>query len=184
MFWKKFLSMVLLMGMLISQSVPHALAANCDHAQFVSDLTVPDGSAFAPGAAFTKTWRLMNIGTCTWTASYNLVWAGGDALGAPVSVKLPVEVPPGQMVDVSVNLTAPTTGGHYKALFKLGNPSGLQFGIGASASDPFWADINVVETNAMVYDFVANAPYAQWKSGAGLLPYPGTSGDSRGYAYQ
>ena len=45
-------------------------------------------------------------------------------------------------------------------------------------------DINVVEINAVIYDFVANAPYAQWKSGVGALPFPGTSGDSRGYSYQ
>ena len=97
MFRKKFLSMVLLGGMLISQSVPSALAATyCDQAQFVSDLTAPDGSSFASGAAFTKTWRLMNAGTCTWTTSYNLVWAGGDALGSPAPVKLPVNVVPGQ----------------------------------------------------------------------------------------
>jgi hypothetical protein len=94
--------MVLLVGMLISQSVPRARAATtCDHAQFVSDLTVPDGSSFAPGATFTKTWRLMNIGTCGWTTAYNLVWVGGDSAGAPLSVKLPVDVAPGQMVDVS-----------------------------------------------------------------------------------
>ena len=61
MFRRKFLSMVLLGGMLISQSVPKALAATYyDQAQFVSDLTAPDGSSFAPGAPFTKTWRLMN----------------------------------------------------------------------------------------------------------------------------
>lgn len=185
MFRNKFLSMVLLAGMLISQSVPRALAATyCDQAQFISDLTVPDGSAFTPGAAFTKTWRLMNIGTCPWTTAYNLVWAGGDSVGAPLSVKLPVDVAPGQMVDVSVNLTAPTTGGHYKGLFKISNQSGIQFGIGDSASDPFWVDFNVVEVNAVIYDFLANAPYAQWKSGAGILPFPGTSGDSRGFAYQ
>ncbi|HSA99794.1 MAG TPA: NBR1-Ig-like domain-containing protein, partial [Anaerolineales bacterium] len=185
MFTKKFLSMVLLAGMLISQSVPKALAATyCDQAQFVSDLTAPDGSSFASGAAFTKTWRLMNIGTCTWSTSYNLVWAGGDALGAPASVKLPADVPPGQMVDLSVNLTAPAASGHYKALFKISNASGAQFGIGDSAADPFWVDINVVAVNAVIYDFVANASYAQWKSGAGLLPFPGTSGDSRGFAYQ
>lgn len=185
MFWKRFLSMILLMGMLISQSVPKALAATyCDQAQFISDLTAPDGSSFAPGAAFTKTWRLMNIGTCPWTTSYNLVWAGGDSIGAPLSVKLPAEVPAGQMVDVSVNLTAPANGGHYKALFKISNASGTQFGIGDSASDPFWADINVVQVNAVIYDFVTNAPYAQWKSGAGLLPFPGTSGDSRGFSSQ
>src|SRR5688572_26820454 len=184
MFRKEFLSMVLLAGMLISQSAPRAQAATyCDHAQFVSDLTAPDGAAFAPGATFAKTWRLMNIGTCTWTISYNLVWIGGDSMGAPLSVKLPVDVPPGQIVDVSVNLTAPTTSGHYKGLFKISNTSGVAFGIGESASDPFWVDINVIEVNAVIFDFVANAPYAQWKSGAGALPFPGTSGDSRGFAY-
>lgn len=185
MFRQKFLSLVLLAAVLISQSVPRALAAtHCDHAQFVSDLTAPDGSSFAPGAGFTKTWRLMNIGTCTWTTSYNLVWVGGDSVGAPLSVKLPVDVPPGQMIDVSVNLSAPTTSGHYRGLFKISNAAGVQFGIGDSASDPFWVDINVVNINAVIFDFVANAPYAQWKSGAGPLPFPGTSGDSRGFAYQ
>src|SRR5690242_7056963 len=156
MFRRKLLSIVLLVGMLISQSVPRALAASdCDHAQFVSDLTAPDGSSFAPGAAFTKTWRLMNIGTCAWNTTYNLVWVGGDTVGAQISVKMPVNVVPGQMVDVSVNLTAPTTGGHYKSLFKISNASGAQFGIGASASDPFWVDFNVVEVNAVIYDFLA-----------------------------
>ena len=185
MFRKKFLSMVLLAGMLISQSVPKALAAtHCDQAQFVSDLTVPDGSSFAPGAAFTKTWRLMNIGTCTWTTSYTLAWSGGDAVGAAAPVTLPVSVAPGQMVDVSLNLTAPTTPGHYKGLFKLSNQSGVPFGIGDSANDPFWVDINVVQTDAVIVDFVTSAPYAQWRSGAGIIPFPGTSGDSRGFGYQ
>jgi photosystem II stability/assembly factor-like uncharacterized protein len=159
-------------------------ATQCDSAQFVSDLTIPDGASFAPGAAFTKTWRLMNNGTCAWTTSYSLVWAGGDLIGAPPALKLPVNVPPGQMADISVNLTAPIIGGRYKGLWKISNASGVQFGIGASASDAFWVDINVVEISAVIYDFVANAPYAQWKSGSGVLPYPGTSGDSRGYSYQ
>src|SRR6188474_419034 len=185
MFRQKFLSMILLVGMLFGQSAPRALAATyCDSAQFVSDVNAPDGSSFAPGATFTKTWRLTNSGTCAWTTSYNLVFAGGDAMSAPLSVKLPVDVPPGQMVDISVGLTAPIVSGHYKGLWKISNASGVQFGIGDSATDPFWVDINVVEINAVIYDFVVNAPYAQWKSGAGVLPFPGTSGDSRGYSYQ
>jgi len=36
----------------------------------------------------------------------------------------------------------------------------------------------------VIYDFVANAGRAQWKSGAGIIPFPGTSGDSRGFSYQ
>ena len=185
MFRHKILSMVILIGLLFSQSAPHARAAGvCDSAQFVSDLTIPDGSSFAPGAAFTKTWRLLNNGACTWGTSYRLVWTGGDALGPTASVNLPVSVPPGQMLDISVNLVAPNSAGHYKSLWKLSNMAGVQFGIGSSANDPFWADINVINNSAVVFDFVANAPYAQWKSGAGLLPYPGTSGDSRGYSFQ
>jgi photosystem II stability/assembly factor-like uncharacterized protein len=169
------------MGLLISQAVPPVMAAQCDLAQFISDLTIPDGSTFTPGAAFTKTWRLQNAGTCTWETSYSLVAAGGDAMGTP-SVRLPVSVPPGQMVDISVTLTAPNSAGHYKSLWKLSNSAGVPFGIGDSADDPFWVDINVINTSAVVFDFVANASYAQWKSGAGALPFPGASGDSRGYS--
>lgn len=33
----------------------------------------------------------------------------------------------------------------------------------------------------MVFDFTASAALAQWKSGAGGLPFPGTSGDHRGF---
>ena len=80
MFRHRIFSMIVLFGMLISQSVPRAMAAGCDSAQFVSDLTFPDGSSVAPGAAFTKTWRLQNNGTCAWDTSYSLVWTGGDDL--------------------------------------------------------------------------------------------------------
>lgn len=185
MFKHRLLSMVILAGMLLSQAVPAAQAASyCDQAQFVSDITVPDGAAFAPGAAFTKTWRFLNAGTCTWTTSYKLVYAGGDAMGATTAINLPVSVPPGQMLDISVNLTAPAAAGHYKSLWRFVNASGGQFGIGESAADAFWVDINVVAADAVIYDFVANAAYAKWKSGSGPLPYPGASGDSRGFSYQ
>ena len=84
MFKRRVLSMVLLVGMLFGGSVPHALAAtNCDQAQLVADLTVPDGAAFAPGAQFTKTWRFMNNGSCAWTKSYSIIFVGGDMMGAP-----------------------------------------------------------------------------------------------------
>jgi photosystem II stability/assembly factor-like uncharacterized protein len=185
MFRQKLLSMVLLVVLLLGQTVPQAYAATvCDQAQFVSDITVPDGAAFVPGAAFTKTWRFTNAGTCTWTTSYKILQVGGDAMSAPASVKVPVSVPPGQMLDISVNLKAPATAGHFKGLWKFANASNVQFGIGDSVTDAFWVDINVIDASAVIYDFVANAHYAQWASGAGLLPYPGASGDYRGYAYQ
>jgi hypothetical protein len=54
------------------------LATGCsDQAAFVTDVTVPDGADFSPDENFTKTWRMKNAGTCTWTSSYALVFIMG-----------------------------------------------------------------------------------------------------------
>jgi len=47
--------------------------SRCDAASFVRDVTVPDGTKMEPGDDFTKTWRLLNAGTCSWTTAYRLV---------------------------------------------------------------------------------------------------------------
>ncbi len=191
--FKRLLGVILLAGMLVTHSVPQAQAQTyCDHAQFVSDITVPDGSIVAPGEAFTKTWRLKNIGTCTWTTSYSLVWTGGDPLGSPRSVNIPATVAPGQTVDVSVSLTAPASPGHYKGLWKLFNAQNIEFGIGDTASAAFWTDINVVQNSFIqsssspitwvAFDFLEYASSSLWRSGAGPLTFPGVTGDSRGFA--
>jgi photosystem II stability/assembly factor-like uncharacterized protein len=57
------------------------------------------------------------------------------------------------------------------------------FGIGSDASKPFWVEINVAGESPQEngYNFWANACSAQWKSGAGALPCPGTAGDRKGF---
>ncbi len=154
----------------------------CDWAQFVADVTVPDGTSFAAGAAFTKTWRLKNIGSCTWTTGYALVFDSGNQMGGPASVNLPNSVLPGQTVDVSVNLTAPASAGHYIGFWKFKNASGVLFGIGSTANKSWWVEINVSGSSPNVaYDFAANFCSATWSSLQGSLPCPGTDGDSRGF---
>ncbi len=162
-----------------------ASAAACDWAQFVSDVTVPDGATFEPGAAFKKTWRLKNIGTCTWTTSYSLVFDSGAQMGAPASVKFPSEVKPGQTIDISVDMTAPTAAGRYIGYWKFKNASGVLFGIGTAANKSWWVEINVTSsapTGSIAYDFTASAKDATWSSGAGGLTFPGTDGDAKGFA--
>jgi LysM repeat protein len=79
----------------------------CNQADMVSDVTVPDGTTVAAGSTFTKTWRLKNTGTCTWTSAYLLVFDHGEPMGAPATSPLTtVNVAPGSTVDVSVNLKA------------------------------------------------------------------------------
>src|SRR5512134_2925699 len=90
-----------------------AAQACTDRAQFISDVTVPDGTRYDPGATFRKTWKLRNIGTCTWSTAYTMVFDRGEPMGSTTSVAMPNTVTPGQNVDVSVDMTAPNAAGHY-----------------------------------------------------------------------
>ena len=162
-----------------------AAQACTDRAQFVTDVTVPDGTRYDPGATFTKTWRLRNSGTCTWTTSYTMVFDSGTQMGSTASVAFPSNVAPGQTVDLSVNMTAPNTAGHYIGYWKFKNAAGALFGIGVNANRSWWVEINVVGgsgTPGVAYDFTANAGSAVWSSGAGGLSFPGTDGDAKGFA--
>jgi len=88
----------------------------------VSDVTVPDGTVFAPGAAFDKTWRLRNTGTCTWNTRYQLVFVGGSQLSAPGAVNMPHDVTPGSTVDINVRMVAPQANGRYRSDWQMQNP--------------------------------------------------------------
>src|SRR3972149_517661 len=95
-------------------------AATCYWAQFIADVTVPDGTNFAPGTAFNKTWRLKNIGTCAWNSSdVSLIFSSGERMGAPSPLALSTTVNPGQTVDITVAMTAPSTAGHYFGYYKM-----------------------------------------------------------------
>jgi hypothetical protein len=93
-----------------------------DSSAYVADLTVPDGTVFAPGAGFDKTWQLRNTGTCTWDTRYQLAFVGGSQLGAPSAVNMPHEVQPGSTVDVTVHMTAPGANGTYRSNWQMRNP--------------------------------------------------------------
>jgi hypothetical protein len=116
-----------------------------DRADFVSDVSYPDGTDVEPGDSFTKTWRLRNNGSCTWTSSYSLVFDHGDAMNGPASVALAGAVPPGGTVDLSVDLQAPNSPGSYQGYWLLRNNSGVLFGIGAGGNTAFWVLIEVPE---------------------------------------
>lgn len=117
----------------------------CNLGRFITDVTIPDGTTFAPGEVFTKTWRIKNTGSCAWTSGYDIVFSGGDAMGAASAVQLtPGTVNPGQNVDVSVNLTAPASAGTYRGNWQLRDPSDVIFGIENSSSGLFWVEIEVM----------------------------------------
>jgi Ig-like domain from next to BRCA1 gene len=152
----------------------------CNLASFVKDVTVPDGTSFAPGAAFTKSWRLRNAGSCTWDSSYRLVFFKGVDMDG-TTTKLPKTVRPGETVDVAVNLIAPDANGTYQGFWMLRDVDG-RFGIGSDGATPFWVKIRVKEvTSGMVYNFATNYCSGDWETDAGSLSCPGETSDKDGF---
>ncbi len=121
--------------------------ANCNRAGMGTpfDLTIPDGTRIAAGESFTKTWRLVNSGSCKWTRLYKLVFYSQNSLGAAYEQFLPGEVLPGQAIDLSVAFTAPLQLGEYRSNWMLQAPDDSLFGLGMNADTPFYVSIVVVE---------------------------------------
>jgi hypothetical protein len=123
----------------------------CDRASFEKDVTIPDDTELIPGEDFTKVWQLRNTGSCTWNSAYSLVFDHGDSMGGPASKTLTAgTVAPGQVVDISVDLTAPTSPDTYQGWWKIRNPTGVVFGLGASGNVAFWVKIVVAPETTSV----------------------------------
>jgi hypothetical protein len=101
---------------------------DCDNATFVSDLTIPDGTVFAPGASFTKSWRMHNSGTCTWTSAYSVIFVKGEIMSGISPQYLISETASGVGRDISVELVAPSTAGTYTGYWQLRNSGEQTFG--------------------------------------------------------
>ena len=157
-------------------------ALACDQAGFVDDVNVPDGSTLAAGTSFTKTWRLKNTGTCTWTTDYALVFSSGNSMDGPTSMKLPGSVQPGQTIDLPVGLKAPGEPGAYRGYWKLRNAAEVLFGVGPQA-DTFYVDIKVVAKSptGSGYDFASNYCLAEWTGNSTTLPCSGKDGAQEGF---
>jgi hypothetical protein len=114
-------------------TAPPTLSGNvkpCYQAQFVADLSIPDGTIIAPGASFWKRWSVKNTGSCTWNTSYKFVFIDGDILGGAYVYNFPTFATPDQTVEIPVQLFAPQTTGSYAGYWKIQAPDKTVFGVG------------------------------------------------------
>jgi len=121
--------------------------AGCDQAAAALpkiDISIEDDTEMASGEAFTKIWRVVNVGTCSWTTDYDVVFFSGELMDASTSLHLSESVSPNESVDISVNMVAPQEPGTYQGNWKLRNVDGTLFGIGPGGESPFWVRIKVV----------------------------------------
>lgn len=116
---------------------------SCYAIDFEGDISIPDGTVLVPNQDFRKTWRLKNVGSCTWTSDFVISFHSGTQMGAPDTQALGVDVLPGQAVDVSMDMVAPAAEGSYTGYFWMRSSDGVSFGWGPRASSPFWVKIVV-----------------------------------------
>lgn len=98
----------------------------CDKYAFIKDVTIPDNTVMSPGQSFIKTWRVKNIGFCTWDNGYKLIFSYGDTLECEAQ-PLSIRTGPGQEADFSTQCTAPNLPGTYTSYWTLFNTRGISF---------------------------------------------------------
>jgi hypothetical protein len=114
-------------------------------ATFLGDVTIPDNTLVSPGQPFRKTWRLRNDGTCAWGPNATvpaMTNINNNSFGAPTVIAMPI-VPPGGVVDLSIDMVAPNTPGLQRSewMFMV-NEGGLR-GVGAQGETPLYVQIVV-----------------------------------------
>jgi hypothetical protein len=108
--------------------------------EFVDDITIPDGTLVEPGETITKTWRIRNDGTCTWTSAFVWEQVNYDDTVLKASSRtmpMPTDIAPGDTYDISVQLTLPANaklGSLQVARFQMRSPGGGLFGTHPFAS--------------------------------------------------
>lgn len=99
----------------------------CNQAIMISE-TVMDGSPYTINTAFNKSWRIKNVGSCTWNTNYKIAFLSGDAMSGPFSQNFSTSVAPGEMMDLILPLKAPATKGIYTGYWGLYDDSDVYFG--------------------------------------------------------
>ena len=119
----------------------------CHQAEFLGDVTIPDGTVLNPGEIFFKVWRFQNTGTCPWLSyEYDLAFSYGDQMSGPdsaVALFFPQGLSPqpilgdsswadpmwqveqGDVVDIPLLLRAPDEPGTFLSHWKLVDSSGV-----------------------------------------------------------
>ncbi|MBN1303035.1 MAG: hypothetical protein JXA13_01265 [Anaerolineales bacterium] len=118
-------------GIVVEATSPPADTATpgpCDDSLFIADVNVYDLTVIQPGQDFIKTWRIKNIGACTWGAGYVVAYADYAYKMDGQAAAIDQVVEQGEEIEVSVQFKAPTESGEYLSAWRMVNPAGTPFG--------------------------------------------------------
>lgn len=115
---------------------PARAATPGETALYAGDISVPDGTVFAPGARFTKIWRIKNVGAVPWTAGFQWHFEAGTLMSGSLLTTAVPKTAPGETTVISVPMQAPMATGVYTSFWQMVDPAGNPF--------PHQAWVNIV----------------------------------------
>jgi len=102
--------------------------AACYGMTYVSDINIPDDTPMTAGQKFTKTWQVKNTGSCAWDTGFKFAFVSGDPMSG-VTYTFPSSVAPDGIVNISVDMVAPTDKtGTIKSIWRMTTEGGQPFG--------------------------------------------------------
>jgi uncharacterized protein affecting Mg2+/Co2+ transport len=134
-----------------------ATATGIPKAQFIADITIPDGSPQIASTQIVKTWSMKNIGSASWPEGVKLAFVGGQ-LGPDTEDKeaLSITAVPtcaaGETLHLSVKVKMPSEPGRYTGYYRLITKDGHRFG------QRVWLDCLVVPASQAVKPQVITTP--------------------------
>lgn len=143
----------------VTQNYSYSTTA-CYAASTVSE-TIYDSTVMEPGEDFTKTWTLLNSGSCSWYSGYQLVYASGYQLSGDSPQYISSEISPGESVTFTVDMEAPASEGTYTGNWELQTSDGTVIAY-------IWVKIIVEEDD----DFaVTSVTFSSDETYTGTCPY-------------
>lgn len=163
---------------------PTAVPIPCNAASFITDVTVKDWSTLYASESFVKTWQIKNVGSCSWTKDYKIFFFGGNQMEAGSAIAFPSVVNPGDSVNLSISMVAPSSAGDFSGSWMLKAANGVVFGVGSTYNVPLTVNIKVASIPAAKdpntkYDLVKYMCSANWRTNAGTIGCPSAGYDTK-----
>jgi hypothetical protein len=125
-------------------SIPtQTVSINCTNMAKFENETIPDNTVLPPGAEFVKAWTLRNVGTCTWSPDYALIFVKGEQMDGTSPAPIGETVRPNGTIQIFLPQTAPQDPSLHEGFWKLISTDGQEFGLGTDADVAFWVKILV-----------------------------------------
>lgn len=133
-------------------------------------MTLPDFTEVNAGEQLIKTWEIKNIGGCTWTPAYQLVYNNGARVSAASITPFTKNILPGETVQISIPVIIPETTGRIQTYWYLISDTNQIVGTDTDGKPYLWFKAEVEPASSQTFNLTATPqPFVTLEA---LIPNP------------